>query len=325
MGDDGGDNHDHGNGNGSDDEAQDEIVRGVLADLPVRVVAALTTGVAREAARRHQAGPAGAVALGRGLTAGLLLATLTKDDERVTLQVLGDGPLGGVTVDAHGSGTARAYVKHPAAGAIAAADPRNPRSSLAAAVGRAGVVSVIRDVGLRENFSGTTAIDSGEIDEDVERYLTESEQIESALACDATAADDGRVVASAGILVQALPGEAAIEVALARGLFADGALARVVAGGPPPSGDDLLRAVFAGRLGAIRVLDRRPARFFCPCSRERAGVSLAMLGDADLAAMILDDGKAEVTCNFCRARYNFDDAELERIRRRATGAGGPPS
>src|SRR5678815_5437629 len=86
------------------DHAGDEIVRGVLADLPVRVVAAVTTGVAREAARRHQAGTAGAIALGRGLTAGLLLATLTKDDERVTLQVLGDGPLGGITVDANGAG-----------------------------------------------------------------------------------------------------------------------------------------------------------------------------------------------------------------------------
>src|SRR6476646_30905 len=130
---------------------QGEIVRGVLADLPVRVVAALTTGVAREAARRHQAGPAGAIALGRGLTAGLLLATLTKDDERVTLQVLGDGPLGGITVDAHGGGSARAYVKHPAAGGIAG----DARPSLTAAIGRSGVVSVIRDVGLRENFSGT--------------------------------------------------------------------------------------------------------------------------------------------------------------------------
>ena len=319
MRDDGADSHDL-------DHAGDEIVRGVLADLPVRVVAALTTGVVREVARRHQAAPAGAIGLGRGLTAGLLLATLTKDDERVTLQVLGDGPLGGVTVDANGSGTARAYVKHPGAGAIApAGDPRNPRPSVADAIGRSGVVSVIRDVGLRENFSGTTAIASGEIDEDVERYLTESEQIESALACETTAADDGRVVASAGILVQALPGEAAIEVALARGLFADGALARVVAGGLPPSGDDLLRVVFGGRLGEIRLLDRRPARFFCPCSRERAGVSLAMLGDADLSAMILDDGKAEVSCNFCRARYDFDEAELERIRRRAAGASGPPS
>src|SRR5262252_10044245 len=138
-------------------EENDEIVRGVLTDLPVRVVAALTTGVAGEAARRHQAGPAGAIALGRGLTAGLLLATLTKDDERVTLQVLGNGPLGGVTVDANGAGTARAYVKHPGAGVIApGGDGRSPRPHLAAAIGRSGVVSVIRDVGLRENFSGTT-------------------------------------------------------------------------------------------------------------------------------------------------------------------------
>jgi molecular chaperone Hsp33 len=303
-------------------ESSDEIVRCVLADLPVRVVVALTTDVAREAARRHHAGPAGAIALGRGLTAGLLLATLTKDDERVTLQVLGDGPLGGITVDAHGGGTARAYLKHPGAGGVA---PGARRAGLGAAVGRSGLVSVIRDVGLRENFSGTTAIASGEIDEDVERYLTESEQVESALACETILGPDGRVESAAGILVQALPGEAAIEVALARGLFAEGALARAVAAGLPPSGEELVRTVFAGRLGEIRVLDRRPARFSCPCSRSRAGTSLALLGDAELSAMILEDGKAEVICNFCRSRYDFDETELERIRRRVGGASGPPS
>jgi molecular chaperone Hsp33 len=304
-------------------DSRDEIVRCVLVDVPVRVVAALTTGVAREAAARHGASAAGAAALGRGLTAGLLLATLTKDDERVTLQVLGDGPLGGITVDASGAGTARAYVKHPGAGRIAAG-ARRP--SLAAAVGRSGVVSVIRDVGLRENFSGATQLASGEIDEDVERYLTESEQIDSALACEATAGADGRVAGAAGILVQALPGEAgATFVAAARRLFADGALARIAGAGLPASGDDLVAAVFAGQLGEVRVLDRRPLRFYCPCSRDRAGTSLAMLGETDLSEMILDDGKAEVRCDFCGARYDFDDKDLERIRRRAAGASGPPS
>ncbi len=307
------------------DEPRDEIVRCVIADMPVRIVAALTTGAVREAVRRHQAGPAGAIALGRGLTAGLLLASLTKDDEQVTLQVLGNGPLGGMAVDANGTGTARAYVKHPGAGGLAEGDTR---VSLAAAIGRSGVVSVVRDVGLRQNFSGTTAIRSGEIDEDVERYLTESEQIESALACDTTAGAAGgrHVLASAGILVQALPGsEGATDVVLARALFQQGALARIVGAGVPDSGEDLVQAVFGGRLGAIRVLDRRPVRFFCACSRERAGASLAILGGADLSAMILDDGKAEVICNFCRARYDFDDKDLELIRRQTTGAGGPLS
>ena len=307
-------------------EPGDEIVRCVIAGVPVRIVAALTTRTAREAARRHQAGQAGAIALGRGLTAGLLLATLTKDDERVTLQVLGDGPLGGITVDAHGDGSARAYVKHPGAGRIGTGAPPTLRPTLAAAIGHAGVVSVIRDVGLRENFSGTTQIRSGEIDEDVERYLTESEQVESALACETTAGADGQIAVSAGVLVQALPGsDGAIDVDLARGMFADGALTRLVAGGAPTSGEALIGAVFGGRLGAIRVLERRPLRFFCPCTRDRAGDSLAMLGDADLSAMILDDGKAEVICNFCRARYAFDDQELERIRRRMAGTAGPPS
>src|SRR5262245_14429393 len=301
----------------------DQIIRCVLAGLPVRVVAALTTATAREAAARHGASAAGAVALGRGLTAGLLLATLTKDDEQVTLQVLGDGPLGGISVDASGAGTARAYVKHPRAGRIAAG---GTRQSLADAVGRSGMVSVIRDVGLRENFSGTTHIRSGEIDEDVERYLTESEQIESALSCEATFGADGRVAGAAGILVQALPGSAGVgELDIARGLFAEGALARVVEVGRVTSVEDLVAATFGGLLGEIRVLDRRPVRFFCPCSRARADASLAMLGATDLSAMILDDGKAEVTCNFCRARYDFDDRDLEQIRRRAAGAAGPSS
>ena len=185
---------------------------------------------------------------------------------------------------------------------------------------------MIRDVGLRENFSGSTAISSGEIDEDVERYLTESEQIESALACDTTVDADGRITGSAGVLVQALPGsEGAIDVAVARGLLAEGALARIVGAGVPASGEDLVAAVFAGRLGEVRVLDRRPVRFFCACSRDRAGASLAILGSADLSAMILDDGKAEVICNFCRARYDFDDKELEQIRRQTAGTSDPPS
>ena len=310
-------------GQGRGDDNRDEIVRCLITDLPVRIVAALTTGVAQEAARRHAAGTAGAIAMGRGLTAGLLLASLTKDDEQVTLQVLGRGPLGGVIVDANGAGTARAYVKHPGAGQIAEG---TSRGSLADAIGRSGLVSVIRDVGLRENFSGATSITSGEIDEDVERYLNESEQIESALACDTTVGADGRVTGLAGVLVQALPGsEGAIDVAVARGLLAQGALARIVGAGVPASGEDLVAAVFAGRLGKVQVLDRRPVRFFCACSRDRAGASLAILGGADLSAMILDDGKAEVICNFCGARYDFDDKELEQIRRQTTGTSDPPS
>jgi molecular chaperone Hsp33 len=315
----------------STSDSSDEVVRSVLENLPVRIVAATTTAAVREAARRHEAGPAATLALARGLTAGLLLATLTKDDERVTLQILGDGPLGGVTVDATAAGTARAYVKHPSAGAIGAigsigsTQPAGGRPSLAAAIGQTGLVNVIRDVGFREPFSGQIALATGEIDEDVEAYLEKSEQVVSALACDALLGPDGALDFAAGILVQALPGsDGAALVAAASVLIADGEFLRALAGARR-DGEGVVAAVLGQRLGTVQVLDRRPVTFACPCSRARAGTSLALLGEAELAAMILDDGKAEVICNFCRARYEFDETELEIIRREQSKPTGPPS
>ena len=290
-----------------------------------RVVAVTSTGVAREAARRHGATGAAAVALGRGVTAGLLLATLTKDDERVTLQVMGDGPLGSLTVDASAAGTARAYVKNPRLRQPLAA--AGQRLELAPAVGRSGLISVVRDLGLRDTFGGQTPIVSGEIDQDVENYLNTSEQIDSALACDALLDDSGQLVAAAGILVQALPGSiAGPQLEAARAHLRSGALARAVAL-TAPDGDleGLIAQVLGPTLGHVQLLNVRPVRFHCPCSRSRAGASLSLLGQAELADIILDDGRAEVTCNFCGSRYEFTEADLETIRRDLNKTAGPPS
>lgn len=186
-------------------------------------------------------------------------------------------------------------------------------------------MNVIRDVGLRETFSGQIALATGELDEDVEAYLEKSEQVVSTLACDARFAPDGALDFAAGILVQALPGsEGAALVAEARAFIAGGEFLRAL-GGARRDGEGVVAAVLGERLGKVRVLNRRPVRFDCPCSRARAGSSLALLGESELAAMILDDGKAEVTCNFCRAHYEFDEAELELIRRENAKPTGPPS
>jgi molecular chaperone Hsp33 len=313
----------------------DQIARCVVDGGAARIVIVTTTGVAREASRRHEARGAAAVALARGLTSGLLLATLTKDDERVTLQVLGDGPLGGLTVDATAGGTARAYVTNPAA-RTPPAPPGAARLSIAAAIGREGLVNVVRDLGLRDNFRGQTALVSGEIDEDVAHYLTASEQVDSALACEALLGPDGEVAVSAGILVQALPGtDGTRQVQAARELLRDGVLLRALTAagraepprdpGAAPGATEVLSAAFGAQIGSISVLGVRAVEFHCPCSRERAGASLALLGPAELGSMILEDGKAEVICNFCRARYDFTDTELEALRRELAGDAGPPS
>lgn len=312
---------------------EDAIARCLLASGSVRVVTVVATDAVREASRRHAATAAATVALGRAGMAGLLLATLTKGDERVTLQILGDGPFGTITVDATAAGTMRAFMKN----ADVELPVSGPRASLASAVGRTGIVSVIRDLGMREDFSGQTEFSEGEIDTDVEKYLTNSEQIASALACEVLMDPEGEIAIAAGILVQALPESegAALTDGIRRSLRR-GALTRLLAGKNEGavSADELARSLIRGaevpELGPpetldLEVLEVRGVRFHCPCSRERAATALALLGDAELTDLIREDGQAEVTCNFCRERYEFSDVELEQIRRGARQREVPPS
>jgi len=300
-----------------------------------RVVVVVATDAVREVADRHHASPAATVALGRGAMAGLLLATLTKDDERVSVQILGDGPLGALTVDASSSGAVRVFVRHPHAGPSAAPRPRpgaapspggGDGAGLPAWVGRGGTVNVVRDLGLGQPFTGTTPLASGEVDEDVERYLLESEQIDSALGCEVVLDAGGEARAAVGVLVQALPNSEGVAlVETARQRLRAGALATFVHGpaGVAATGRlaepaDLVRALFGeqptDQTGDLRVLDRRPVRFHCPCSRERALATLALLGDAELGDMIATDGRADVTCDFCRREHQFSVEDLEVLR-----------
>ena len=300
----------------------DQLVRSLIADGAVRVVAAVTTDVARAAARRHGAVAGAAVALGRASTAGLLLATLTKGGERVTAQVAGDGPLGAVTADATDAGDVRAYLHHPSV--LVAGGPAR-RVSLAAAVGRRGVVNVVRDLGLRERHTGQSPIVTGELDEDVEHYLRASEQIDSALGCEAVLADATEIGAAGGLLVQCMPGGAgAALVRETQHRLRTGRLyAALAAAAPDPA--TLVRAVLGDLARDLEVLGARPVRFHCPCTRERVADMLSLLGPTELATMIHEDGRAEVTCNFCNARYDITRPELESIRKHLSPGSRVPS
>jgi len=300
----------------------DRLVRAMVDDGAARVVVAIATGVAREAARRHQAGPAAAVAMGRAATAGFLLATLTKDDERVTLQLLGNGPLGTLTVDAGSGGTARVFVTNPRFALQARGLGGAP--AVGEAVGGKGVVNVVRDLGPGHDFSGQTPIVDGEVDTDVEHYLCQSEQIDSALACEARLDAQGRIALAVGVLVQALPhGAGARYVAEARARLRAGALRAL-----PDDADveTIIGAALGEDVQHARLLGGAlPLRFHCPCSRERAAATLALLGEQDLLTLIREEGEADVTCEFCRARYDFTDAALENIRQALRRDSTPPS
>lgn len=301
----------------------DRLVRAIIGDGAARLVVAMATGVAAEAARRHDAGPAAAVAMGRAATAGLLLATLTKNDERVTLQILGNGPLGTLTVDAGSGGTARVFVTNPRFALQNASSGGAPAVDVGQAVGGTGVVNVVRDLGPGHDFTGHTPIVDGQVDTDVEHYLCQSEQIDSALACEARMDAQGGIALAVGVLVQALPGAGAGYVADARARLRGGALRGL------PSDADLtaiIGAVLGDDAQQVRLLPGElPLRFHCPCSRERAASTLALLGEQDLLTLIREEGEADVTCEFCRARYDFTDAALEAIRQGLRSDAGLPS
>jgi molecular chaperone Hsp33 len=292
----------------------DTIVRCLLDKGRARVVAAITTDTVREIARRHAVNGIAAIALGRATSAGLMLATLTKDDEQVTLQVLGHGPWKGVTVDARSSGQLRAYLKHPKA-VPWKGEGVGVRASLAEAMGKDGLVNVIRDLGMSKNFAGQTKMVSGEIDQDVESYLQGSEQIDSVLRCDTLLDGEGMVAASAGLLVQTLPqAEGAALVEFIRQTIEVDRLSQVLRESNPSEAADLVKAVLGPLEHELEILESRPVSFGCPCSQERAARTLEMLHDEDLQAMILEDN--QVTCNFCGQQYGFSESELELIRRK---------
>ncbi len=299
----------------------DVILRGVIDEPDVRVVAAITTSVCREAARRHQCVGGAQVALARAATTGLLLATMTKGDEQFTLTVSGDGPLGDVSADAHSDGGVRAYAKHP--NVLLPAGPGEP-TTLARGIGTYGVVNTLRDLGLRQRFAGQSPIIAGEIDIDVEHYLRTSEQIESALGCDAAIGQDTRVAAAGGILVQCLPGdEGAHLVREVRNRLRNSELfvALSTRADCATDAEALARHLLGSAGPDLRVLDQRPVEFRCKCSRERALGAVSSLPAADLEDMIAEDGGAEITCDYCREVYQLTEADLRPLADAAKSRG----
>ncbi|MEO6950318.1 MAG: Hsp33 family molecular chaperone HslO [Polyangia bacterium] len=288
-------------------QAKDLLVRAIAPTDELRIAAAITTEVVREAQRRHQLTPAATVAMGRALTSGLLLATMTKGEERVTLQVVGDGPLGNIVADANAHGDVRGYVKNPRVEGTLGTRPQ-----LEPLVGRHGILNVTRDLGMRDLYQGQVELVTGEIDEDVEAYLRVSEQVPSALSCEVLLDGDGNVVRAGGILVQALPGGQADAITRAQHRLRTGALHVLLMGG-----DVSARDIAAGLSPShpVEVLgEDRPVRFQCQCSDERIRATLQLLSASDLDEMIAEGKPAEVTCNFCNQHYEVPVTELGELR-----------
>jgi molecular chaperone Hsp33 len=291
---------------------QDTLIHGTAADGTIRCMAAVTTNLVAEAARRHDLWPTVAAALGRTLTGTLLLASSLKELDRLTVQIVSDGPIGGITAEANAHGQVRGYVRNPEAHA-----PYNEKGKfdVRGVVGN-GMFYVTSesgyDVGLyREPYRGSVPLVSGEIAEDFAYYLTKSEQIPSAVMLGVHLQPAAPYVAAAGgLMIQMMPGAdekiiSAIEAAINQMPQAT----IMIREGSQPA--DLLIAAL-GDIG-FEILDEKPLSFTCSCSYERALSMISSIDRAELESMLREDRGAVMTCHFCNETYRIDEAELESI------------
>lgn len=290
----------------------DMLVHGTAADGTVRCIAAVTTDLVAEAARRQDLWPTVAAALGRTLTGTILLGASLKELDRLTVQIVCDGPIGGITAEANAQGQVRGYVKNPEADA-----PYNEQGKfdVRAVVGE-GMFYVTResgyDIGLyREPYRGSVPLATGEIGEDFASYLLKSEQIPSAVMLGVYLQPKAPYVAAAGgLMIQLMPGAdektvAAIESSVNRMPH----VTRMIREGARPA--DLLHAAL-GEM-EFEILEEKPVSFACSCSYERAVSLISSIDRAELESMLREDHGAVMVCHFCNEAYRLDEEALMRI------------
>lgn len=288
----------------------DQLIRATAADGGIRAVGAIATRLTDEARRRHELSYVATAALGRAMTSGLLLASSMKRTEaRVNIRVKGNGPMGGILVDAGYDGTVRGYVDNPKVEL-----PPNGKGKLdvGRAVGADGYLYVVRDVGYGYPYSSTVELVSGEIGDDIAHYLATSEQTPSALVV-GVFVDASGVSAAGGILIQVLPkaarDEALVEKLESRVAALRGFTPLLQAGKTLPEMFELL----LGDMGLVMLPETQLLRFHCGCSIDRVLGALTMLGEAELEDMIAKDNGAEATCHFCGEVYRASSDQLRDL------------
>ena len=286
----------------------DQIIRVLAKNAPVKASVITARDMVERARQIHRTLPVATAALGRTLMAASMMGNQLKEDNgSVTLRIKGDGPLGGITAVADSAGNARGYVVNPAVD-LPLKGPA--KLDVGSAVGRDGSLTVIKDLSLKEPYVGTVPLVSGEIAEDITSYFAESEQIPTACALGVLVDVDQSVLCAGGYLIQLLPGadDAAIS-AIERGIARVGPVTEALRGGLDARG--LVEQVLSEF--ELEELSAEPVEYRCYCSRDRVTRALISMGREELEALIREQGRAELTCQFCDKVYHYTKEELEGL------------
>ena len=291
---------------------KDYIVRATAANNQIRAFAATTKETVEAARQAHNTSPVATAALGRLLTGGAMMGSMMKNDsDMLTIQIKGDGPIGGLTVTADSKGNVKGYVKHPEVML-----PPNAQGKLdvAGALG-IGLISVIKDMGLKEPYVGQTILQTSEIAEDLTYYFATSEQVPSSVGLGVLMEHDNTVKQAGGFIVQLMPFvDDDVVDRLEANINKISSVTSMLDRGMTP--EEILEEVLDGF--EVEVKDTMPAQFYCNCTKERVEKAIISIGKKDIQEMIEDGKPIEVNCHFCGKSYEFSVEELKTLIKKAT-------
>jgi molecular chaperone Hsp33 len=284
----------------------DYMIRMTSNDGNLRAVAAITTDLCETARQRHGTDPTATIALARIATGTALLGALLKGDQRLAMIIEGNGPIQKMHAETDAAGKIRCSIKQPLAGL----PPRDNRFDVSGAIGRAGFLSVIKDLGLKEPYRGMVQLQTSEIGEDIAYYLTTSEQIPSSVSLGVTLSSEAAVQAAGGLLVQALPGcdDKTLNL-VEQKLMTMPSLSGQLLDGIRP--ENILSNIFATI--PFKTHEQIPLIFHCNCNRKQVTGILLSLGQEELSTVANGEEPIAVTCEYCRKTYEFSPEEVSGL------------
>lgn len=287
----------------------DRIIHATAGEGLIKMAVITARDTVQRAREIHRCSPTASAALGRTLCAASLLGEAMKEENAsLTIRINGGGPIGSVVAVSDHQGYVRGYAENPQTELPLRSDGK---LDVGGAVGRDGLLTVSRDIGLREPYIGSTELRSGEIAEDLTAYLLESEQVPSACALGVLVDTDTSIKAAGGFLVQLMPGaDEELIAKLEENIFLMDQLTTILDEDGP---EELFRQVLKGF--ESHLVGEVPVGYRCPCSRERVGMALSVIDAKDLEEMIAEGEDVDVVCQFCERRYAFTPADLREVLR----------
>lgn len=281
----------------------DYLVRGLARNGKIAFYIANTKNIVNEAHNLHQTTPTASAALGRLLTAGAIMGRMLKDDAKLTIRINGGGPIGTVMVDANSNGEVRGFVYNPS---VDLPLKENGKLDVGGAVGNNGYISVIKDLGIKDNFSSQSELQSGEIGDDLSYYYFISEQIPSIVGLGVLVDVDYSIKASGGYIIQLLPGSDEEDLEFLESLSLKYQSVTDLMNKYSP--EEIAKLMF----GEDITYTKQDIKFHCPCSHEKFVLAVSTIAASDITQMIKEDKGCHITCEFCSKEYHLDENDLYR-------------